>query len=218
MAVVTLAACSPHSTDAGDAATSPTHDDYKPRWFTAAEWTFLHAACDRLIPADDIGPGAIESGVLEFLDRHMTTPYAAGDIWYLQGPFIEAAPQFGYQGRLALRDMLRVGIKAFDAHCVQSEGGKPFAELGHPQQEALRKSAESGHLRLSDISSKLFFDQLLAETRSGYFADPRHGGNKNMGSWKMIGYPGMRADYIDWVGVRDKPYPLPPVDLAGRRG
>jgi len=54
--------------------------------------------------------------------------------------------------------------------------------------------------------------------RNGYFADPSHGGNKNMGAWKMIGYPGMRADYMDWVTVRDKPYPLPPVDLAGRRG
>ena len=42
--------------------------------------------------------------------------------------------------------------------------------------------------------------------------------NKDMAAWKMIGYPGMRADYIDWIGVRNKAYPLPPVDLAGRRG
>jgi gluconate 2-dehydrogenase gamma chain len=34
----------------------------------------------------------------------------------------------------------------------------------------------------------------------------------------MIGYPGMRADYTDWVAVRDQPYPLPPVDLSGQRG
>jgi gluconate 2-dehydrogenase gamma chain len=54
--------------------------------------------------------------------------------------------------------------------------------------------------------------------RNGYFADPKHGGNKGMGAWKMIGYPGMRADYLDWVEVRDKPYPIGPVDLAGRRG
>ena len=35
-------------------------------------------------------------------------------------------------------------------------------------------------------------------------------------AWKMIGYPGMRASYLDWVGVRDRAYPLPPVDLAGK--
>jgi gluconate 2-dehydrogenase gamma chain len=51
----------------------------------------------------------------------------------------------------------------------------------------------------------------------GYFCDPRHGGNKNMAAWKMIGYPGARADYADWVEVRNRPYPLPPVDLAGKR-
>ena len=83
---------------------------YRAAFFNAAEWAFLLAACDRLIPADNIGPSAGEAGVPEFIDRHMQTPYASGDIWYMQGPFVEAAPQFGYQGRLPVRDMLRVGI------------------------------------------------------------------------------------------------------------
>jgi gluconate 2-dehydrogenase gamma chain len=39
-----------------------------------------------------------------------------------------------------------------------------------------------------------------------------------MSAWKMIGYPGMRADYTNWVEVRNRAYPLPPVDLAGKRG
>jgi gluconate 2-dehydrogenase gamma chain len=191
--------------------------DYKPTFFTPQEWAFVVAACDRLIPSDHVGPGAVELGVPEFLDRHMQTPYANGGIWYMQGPFIEAAPEFGYQGRLTLRETLRVGIKAFDASCAKSFSGKTFAQLSTAQQEELLKSAESGKLALEDISSKLFFSNLLNEVRNGYFADPSHGGNKNMGAWTMIGYPGMRADYMDWVTVRDKPYPLPAVDLAGRR-
>jgi gluconate 2-dehydrogenase gamma chain len=52
----------------------------------------------------------------------------------------------------------------------------------------------------------------------GYFCDPKYGGNKNMSAWKMIGYPGMRADYTNWVEVRNQAYPLGPVDLAGKRG
>ena len=192
--------------------------DYKPTFFTPEEWAFVFAACDRLIPSDHVGPGAVELGVPEFLDRHMQTPYANGGIWYMQGPFLEAAPEFGYQGRLNLRETLRIGIKAMDASCKKTFAGKAFAELSHPQQEELLKAAEAGKLALDDISSKLFFTNLLNEVRNGYFADPSHGGNKNMGAWKMIGYPGMRADYMDWVTVRDKPYPLPPVDLAGRRG
>jgi len=190
---------------------------YRPTFFTAAEWAFVTAACDRLIPADAIGPGALELGVPEFLDRHMQTPYAAGDIWYMQGPFVEAPAQFGYQGRLPLRDILRTGMAAIDAHCTQAFAGKQFAALDPAEQVSVLKTAESGALELEGISSKTFFTNFLAEVRNGYFSDPVHGGNKDMGSWKMIGYPGMRADYINWVTVRDKPYPLPPVDLAGRR-
>jgi len=49
------------------------------------------------------------------------------------------------------------------------------------------------------------------DTKEGFLADPIHGGNKNLGSWKMIGIPGERADFLDWVvkpGVR---CPLGPV-------
>jgi len=193
-------------------------DDFKPSFFNAAEYAFVVAACDRLIPHDQIGPGAVESGVPEFLDRHMHSAYASGAIWYMQGPFVEAAKEFGYQGKLPLRDMIRVGIGAIDAHCKKNFDGKTFAQLDHGQQEALLKAAEDGKLELEGISVKTFFSYFLGEVKNGYFADPKHGGNNNMGAWKMIGYPGMRADYMDWITVRDKAYPLPPVDLAGKRG
>lgn len=213
-----LPGCGPAAAPAADHGTAPAAADYTPQFFNAAEWAFVQAACDRLIPADDTGPGAVESGVPEFLDRHMQTPYAAGDIWYMQGPFLEAPSEFGYQGKLALRDILRVGIGAFDAQCRAQFQGKTFAQLDHAQQETLLKAAEGGKLELEGISSKLFFSNLLGEVKNGYFADPKYGANKGMAAWKMIGYPGMRADYLDWIGVRDKAYPLPPVDLAGRRG
>lgn len=191
---------------------------YKPVFFNDAEWAFVIAACDRLIPHDEVGPGAVELGVPEFLDRHMQTPYANGSIWYMQGPFLEAPSEFGYQGRLALRDIIRVGIKATDDNCRSTFGGKTFSQLEQADQIAVLTKLEKGELKLEAISAKLFFTNFLNEVRNGYFADPKHGGNKGMGSWKMIGYPGVRADYTDWVEVRDKPYPLGPVDLAGRRG
>jgi len=217
IAAVGLAGCAKES-DKPAAETGAAAGEYKPSFFNADEWAFIVAACDRLIPADNIGPSAGQAGVPEFIDRHMQTPYASGDIWYMQGPFIEAAPQFGYQGRLAVRDILRVGIKGVEAHCQKQFGGKTFAQLGSSDQEALLKSAEAGKLELENISAREFFNQLLNETRMGYFCDPKHGGNKNMAAWKMIGYPGMRADYTNWVEVRNQPYPLPPVDLAGKRG
>ncbi len=213
-----LPGCAPGTPTAADGKQADAAPDYTPQYFSAAEWAFVTAACDRLIPSDETGPGAVESGVPEFLDRHMQTPYAAGAIWYMQGPFLEAPGEFGYQGKLPLRDILRVGIGAFDAHCRKAFDGKTFADLDHAQQETLLKAAEGGKLELDAISSKLFFSNLLGEVKNGYFADPKYGANRNMGAWKMIGYPGMRADYLDWIGVRDKAYPLGPVDLAGRRG
>jgi gluconate 2-dehydrogenase gamma chain len=122
---------------------------YTPTFFNQVEWKFLSAAVDRLIPHDEHGPGAIELGVLEFLDRHMQTPFAAGDIWYMQGPFVQAKPEFGYQGKLALRDIIRVGIKNVDGYCASQFGGKAFADLDRKQQEEIlqrlrRRQAQAG--------------------------------------------------------------------------
>jgi mono/diheme cytochrome c family protein len=59
-----IAACAPLSA----LRTSPAQA-YSPRYFNREEWDFLHAACARLIPADENGPGAVELGVPEFIDR-----------------------------------------------------------------------------------------------------------------------------------------------------
>lgn len=189
---------------------------YFPGFFTDSEWTFVLGACDRLIPGDSIGPGAIELGVPEFLDRHMQSPYAAGAIWYREGPFFEAGPEFGYQGPLSPREILRAGIASTDAYCRENLDGRTFAQLDHADQEMVLGKIEKGQIELGDVPAVHFFSQLLAEVRMGYFADPVHGGNRDKGSWKMIGYPGMGADYRDWIGVRDKAYALPPADLSGR--
>src|SRR5580692_4923988 len=135
---------------------------YEPHFFSADEWAFIVAICDRLIPADEIGPGAVELGVPEFLDRHMQTPYASGAIWYMQGPFLEAAAEFGYQGRLPLREILRVGIAEMNAHCSKAFAGKTFAQLTAADQESLLEAAEAGALQFESISSRLFFAYLLA--------------------------------------------------------
>lgn len=205
--------------DAGPAPAQEAQPAYQPVFFTADEWAFLTAACDRLIPSDEVGPGAVELGTVEFIDRHMQTPYASGAIWYMAGPFQDSDdPNFGYQGRLTVKEILRAGIGDTDAWCRANRDGKTFAELSHEEQEAILTELQERKIELPNVPVRYFWQHLLAETRYGYFSDPIHGGNKGMGSWKMIGYPGMRADFTDWVGVRDKPYPFGPVDLMGRRG
>ena len=63
----------------------------------------------------------------------------------------------------------------------RSKFGKPFLELSSEQQVEVLNDAEE--------NSKLFFELILAHTRQGFYGDPRHGGNRNMASWKMVGLP-----------------------------
>jgi gluconate 2-dehydrogenase gamma chain len=35
-----------------------------------------------------------------------------------------------------------------------------------------------------------------------------------MAAWKMIGFPGARYDYTDWVDRHNERYPHPPVSIA----
>ena len=40
--------------------------------------------------------------------------------------------------------------------------------------------------------------------------------NKGMVGWTMIGFPGARADFMDWV-ERNEQYPFPAVSIRGER-
>jgi gluconate 2-dehydrogenase gamma chain len=75
---------------------------------------------------------------------------------------------------------------------------------------------EKGPIQLEGANAKGFFEMLLSNTREGFFADPVYGGNRDMVGWKMIGFPGARYDYRDWVEKHNQPYPLPPVAIGGR--
>jgi gluconate 2-dehydrogenase gamma chain len=190
---------------------------YAPVYFTASEWTFLHAAVDELIPADATGAGALEAGVPEFIDRQMETPYGHGKLWYMQGPFHpEVAAELGYQLGLVPRDIYRHGIEACNVWCVR-ERGQPFASLPPAVRVQVLDQLEAGQIHLDAVPSKLFFNTLLQNTKEGYFADPMYGGNKGMAGWKMIGFPGARADYADWVEQPGEKYALGPVSILGEQ-
>ncbi|KVU39493.1 gluconate 2-dehydrogenase [Burkholderia ubonensis] len=195
-----------------DAAQAP----YKPTFFDAREWAFVQAAVDRLIPADAEGPGALEAGVPEFIDRQMETPYAHGALWYMQGPFQQGVPELGYQLKLVPRDIYRLGIAAVDRFCTKKHG-KAFADLDAATRDAVLGALEKGSAQIDDVPPVVLFGQLLQNTREGYFCDPVHGGNRGMAAWKMIGFPGARADFMDFVNQNGKPYPYGPVSINGER-
>jgi gluconate 2-dehydrogenase gamma chain len=187
---------------------------YKPAYFNATEWITLNALVDRLIPADEEGPGAIEAGVAEFIDRQMDTPYGHGELWYMHGPFNEDLPAlFGYQLHFAPRELYRAALARVE-RVAHEQQGKAFSELDNPAKDQFLNQMEIGGLKMEPVPSAAFFAQLLQNVHEGYFCDPKYGGNKNMAAWRMVGFPGARADYMDWVEQYGKAYPLPPVSLG----
>ncbi|HBT2959439.1 gluconate 2-dehydrogenase subunit 3 family protein [Klebsiella sp. C304] len=190
--------------------------DWKPQFFNDREWAFINAAVARLIPADELGPGAKEAGVPEFIDRQLNTPYATGSIWYMQGPFNPDVPkEMGYQLPLVPKQIYNLGIADAEAWC-QDKYHKTFAELSSEQQDEALGLWESGKAEFKQLPASLFFTYLLQNTREGFFSDPIHGGNKGMVGWTLINFPGARADFMDWV-ERGERYPFPPVSINGER-
>jgi gluconate 2-dehydrogenase gamma chain len=190
---------------------------YQPEYFTAEEWTLLTALVDRLIPADKEGPGAVEAGVCEFIDRQMTEPYGYGALWYMQGPFRQASPEFGYQLNHTPRELYRAALPAIDK-AVEVKHGKTFTKLDDATKDDVIGELQHGQVAIGDIPSSTFFDQLWQNTHEGYFCDPVHGGNKGMAAWRMINFPGARADYMDWVEQYGRRYPFPPTSLGATKG
>ena len=214
VAAASTAQAAERATAGGSA--SATTGDWKPQFFNEREWAFINAAVARLIPADELGPGAREAGVPEFIDRQMNTPYATGSIWYMQGPFNPDVPkEMGYQLPLVPKQIYNLGIADADEWC-QGQYHQPFAGLTPEQQDAALSQFEAGSAAFKQLPSSLFFSYLLQNTREGFFSDPIHGGNKGMVGWTLINFPGARADFMDWV-ERGERYPLPPVSINGER-
>jgi gluconate 2-dehydrogenase gamma chain len=198
-------------------ADRPTAIDSRPGYlfFAPDEAAFVEAAVARLIPADDLGPGALEAGVPRFIDRQLAGPYGKGDHFYLKGPHPNGEPTQGWQmGSPA--EVYRMSIPAVNRH-TRDQNGRDFRGLEAGDQDALLTALETGAVDLKGgVAAKAFFALLLQNTIEGYFADPLYGGNRDMVGWKLIGFPGARYDYRDFVGKHGEPYPLPPVSLAGR--
>jgi gluconate 2-dehydrogenase gamma chain len=198
-----------------EAATPATN--YTPTFFNPVEWSFINAAVGRLIPSDGPGPGGLETGVPEFIDRQMELPYGHGAYFYLQGPFQPDAPaSLGYQLRYTPRELYRSGIAAANDAC-RSATGKVLADLTPDEQDRFLVSLEKNQVELSGPPAAAFFAQLLENTREGYFADPLYGGNRGMAAWKWIGFPGARADFTDWIDQAGQKYPYGPVAISGAR-
>lgn len=74
----------------------------------------------------------------------------------------------------------RRGLAELDRLCRQRHG-KRFVALAFAQQTAVLEGLP-GEL-------KGFFNLVIEHTMQGFYGDPRHGGNRDAVSWRMLGVP-----------------------------
>jgi len=136
------------------------------RFLTVDEARTLAALCDQIIPPDE-DPGAAWAGVVNYIDRQLCGPLKN------------------------LRASYRQGIAAVN-QSSRMLYGSAFAELAAALQVDLLTLMELGRTPAEawkQIASADFFDLLVEQTMQGFYGDPRHGGNREGTSWKMLGVP-----------------------------
>ncbi len=127
--------------------------------FTPHQARTVEAIAAQIVPKDD-APGALEAGVLYYIDAGL-----AGDLRRHRRKYLD-------------------GLRLLD-HTSRRRYGKNFADLpGDRQTELLRALETGGGLGAG------FFELVRLHTIEGFYGHPRYGGNKNYVSWKMLGFKG----------------------------
>jgi gluconate 2-dehydrogenase gamma chain len=202
----------PWKPGAADPPDLATPDGWK--YFTAQEGATIDAFVDRLIPADDLSPGGKDCGCAVYIDRQLAGPYGRSEGWYMGGPFQDGTKQQGPQSSVTPAQHYRKALAALDAACRTKFGNRAFIDLSDAQKDQAIKGLEDGSLKLDGVDSQAFFKLILTDTQTGFLADPIYGGNRDLVSWKMIGFPGAHYDYRDWIDRHNQRVTLPVVGMA----
>jgi len=181
-------------------------------FFTNPEdFKVLESACERIYPADELGPGAKELGAAFFIDRQLAGNWGNNTKEYMQGPFLTGTPEQGYQTHLRRNEIFMLGIAGLKDEAARrykddKDRGMKFFNLAPEEQDAILAEFESGTVQLNGVSSAMFFGLLISSTVEGVYSDPLYGGNKDMGGWKMKNFPGAQMSYYNEI---DQPGGMP---------
>ena len=202
-------------------AGSPPQQVFPGPWafFTPEEGSLMEAIADRLIPPDppdhpDPIPGGKDAGCAVFIDRQLAGPYGRAAGLYMRPPFMAGTKEQGDQEAATPAQKVRAGLTALDAYLRSAQLGQRFDQMPAGAQDALLGGMQNGTVKLDGVNTPAFFDLLVTLTKQGFLTDPVYGGNRGMAGWRMIGFPGARYDYSDWIGRHGEAYPLPPIGLA----
>jgi len=133
-------------------------------FFTEAEASCVMALCEQIIPADKYGGGATEAGVIHYIDRQLVAVFDYDQVVYQQG------------------------ISALQATCMEIYGSR-YESLEPAVQYFICTQLEENDLAGSDwgdLKPSRFFSLIISHTMQGFYGAPRHGGNRNYMSYKMM--------------------------------
>jgi len=181
-------------------------------YLTPQEVRFLDAAVERLIPTDELGPGARDAGVTCYIDGHLCSAWGTHGRNYRSGPWRDGTPEQGFQSRLTPQEIYRIGIREINDYC-RAQHDKPFENLPAATQDQVLQALEKDKVELPSLSSKLFFDILWRNTEEGYFADPIYGGNRGKAGWKLLGFPGVASGAYNGHVENPELYHAEPVSI-----
>jgi gluconate 2-dehydrogenase gamma chain len=198
------------SPTSADTVTRPPQQQSTYLFFNADEGAFIEAAVARLIPKDDQWGGALEAGVPYYIDKQLAGAWGAGERLYRSGPWQPGTPSQGYQLPFTPAELFRTALAAIDKAFAQT----PFAQMSSEQQDNYLASLETAGTDLGGVPSDVFFSHLWECTLEGFFSDPVYGGNHNMISWRMIGFPGAYASYYELIDHYGMKFDRPPMSLA----
>lgn len=150
------------------------------RFFSLEEALLMDAIVEQIIPTDE-WVGARDAGVTNYIDKQLVGPY------------------------VRFQEKYRDGLSAVQSSC-RILFSKSFKELSWDEQTGFLRKMEAGKLSQTlerrDPSQKVkkiwensfdrsFFNLVCDHTMQGFYGSPRHGGNKDYVSYRMIGldYP-----------------------------
>lgn len=110
-------------------------------------------------------------------------------------------------------ELFRTALRGIEADLDSQKKG-PFEALAGAQQDEYLKRLQNEKIDLEGVPSNVFFESLWAMTVEGFFGDPVYGGNVDMISWKMIGFPGAHASFYDLVDQHGLKYEREPVSIG----
>jgi gluconate 2-dehydrogenase gamma chain len=183
-------------------------------YLNETEHAFVVAVVDTIIPADELSPSGSQCGCDTYIDRQLASAWGGGAKMYRAGPYLKGKPEQGYQLPLTPAEFISTGIAAANVWSRKTYN-MDFDRLAPDKRIEALKAMEEGKADFVNFSSRGFFARLLTLTMEGFFGDPAYGGNRNMASWKMLGFPGLPATYANVVEeYRDKRYAAPPKSMA----